>query len=207
MYVYSYSVNTRRPRGTKQSAVQITPAAMTPWGRGGPPWAGAGHSCLSAGPTGDPAQLSGADLPAALMLALRRFGPSWIRFLRAHLTDDRLSPERLQLLGALAQAGEPLIMREITTLLGTTPRAVTALVDGLEGDGLVTRGPHPTDRRAVLVQLAAPGRELLREAGEGFAAAARLFDVLDSEDQRALLRMLGRLTDHLTAVHHGAGPG
>jgi DNA-binding MarR family transcriptional regulator len=34
-----------------------------------------------------------------------------------------------------------------------TPRAVTGLVDALVADGLVTREPHPTDRRATLVTL------------------------------------------------------
>jgi len=131
------------------------------------------------------------------MQALRRFGPSWVRFLRGHLADPRVSPERLQLLGALAQAGEPLIMRQITTRLGTTPRAVTALVDGLERDGLVVRLPHPSDRRAVLVELAPSGRSLLADAGRGFAEAARLFDVLDEDEQRVLLGLLGRLTDRL----------
>ncbi|MDQ6650471.1 MAG: MarR family transcriptional regulator [Actinomycetota bacterium] len=140
---------------------------------------------------------SSRELPLVLMQALRRFGPSWVRFLRGHLNDPRVSPERLQLLGALAQAGEPLIMRQITTQLGTTPRAVTALVDGLERDGLVVRLPHPSDRRAVLVELAPSGRSLLSEAGRGFAEAARLFDVLDEEEQRVLLGLLGQLTDRL----------
>src|SRR5207244_2596003 len=43
-----------------------------------------------------------------------------------------------------------------------TPRNVTALVDALESQGLVTRQPHPLDRRA---QLVAPTR-----AGHSMAA-------------------------------------
>ena len=182
MYVYSECVTTGRQR------------------RGdGPPVTGlvSGLPCGPGSPPADPSQVPAEALPRALMLALRRFGPSWARFLRGHLADPRLSPERLQLLGVLAHAGEPLIMRQITTRLGTTPRAVTSLVDGLQGDRLVVRTPHPTDRRAVLVELADAGRQLLQEASQGFAEAARLFDVLDADDQRVLLGLLGRLTAQL----------
>ena len=170
----------------------------------GPPVAGlavaglvGGRHCGPGAPAAGSSRVPAEALPRALMLALRRFGPSWVRFLRGHLADPRLSPERLQLLGVLAQADEPLIMRQITTRLGTTPRAVTSLVDGLERDGLVVRTRHPTDRRAVLVGLADAGRQLLQEASQGFAEAARLFDVLDEGDQRVLLGLLGRLTAHL----------
>ncbi len=114
--------------------------------------------------------------------------------MRLQLTDPRLSPERLQLLGALAQADRPLMMREVTARLGTTPRAVTALVDGLEGDELVRRSAHPTDRRSVLVELTTAGTSLLHDAGAGLGRAAEVFGVLAAADQRTLLDLLGRLT-------------
>lgn len=163
-----------------------------PWGPGGPPWAGGCPGTwqdLEA-----PGQLTAERLPAALLGAFRRFGPAWGRWVRLQLTDPRLSPERLQLLGALAQADRPLMMREVTTRLGTTPRAVTALVDGLEGDKLVRRSDHPTDRRAVLVELTVAGRALLHEAGAGLSRAGEVFDVLTADDQRTLLDLLVRLT-------------
>jgi DNA-binding MarR family transcriptional regulator len=52
----------------------------------------------------------------------------------------------------------------LSQALRCTPRNVTDLVDALEAAGLVSRGPHPTDRRATLVSLT--------EAGD--AAAARM---------------------------------
>jgi DNA-binding MarR family transcriptional regulator len=142
----------------------------------------------------DPSSVGEQALPAALLVALRRFGPSWVRWLRGHVGEAGLSPERLHLLGALAAAGRPLIMREITTRLGTTPRAVTALVDALEGDGLVRRSAHPDDRRAVLVEPRPAGEQLLHSAGRGLTRAAALFDVLTPAEQRTLLELLGRLT-------------
>jgi DNA-binding MarR family transcriptional regulator len=41
-----------------------------------------------------------------------------------------------------------------------TPRNVTALVDALEAQGLVTREPHPIDRRAVLLATTRAGRTM-----------------------------------------------
>lgn len=164
-----------------------------PWGSGGPPWGG-GCPVGSASDQLDLALLPDERLPAALLGAFRRFGPAWGRWVRLQLTDARLSPERLQLLGALAQADRPLMMRELAAQLGTTPRAVTALVDGLEGDELVRRSAHPTDRRSILVQLTTAGGALLHEAGAGLGRAAEVFSVLPADDQRALLDLLGRLT-------------
>lgn len=49
---------------------------------------------------------------------------------------------------------------EIMTELGVTSANVTRLVDGLEESGLVTRHPHPTDRRVTYVKLTTAGREV-----------------------------------------------
>jgi DNA-binding MarR family transcriptional regulator len=50
--------------------------------------------------------------------------------------------------------------RALARTLGVTPRNVTGLLDGLQGDGLVLREAHPTDRRATLVSLSTRGREI-----------------------------------------------
>jgi DNA-binding MarR family transcriptional regulator len=161
---------------------------------------------LAGGPAGctppeplDPAGVPADDLPLALLGAMRRFGPSWLRWLRAHLGASGLTPARMQVLGLLASASEPLIMRQLTQALGTTARAVTGLVDGLEADALVHRAAHPTDRRATLVALTAAGRELISGSrGQGMAQAAQVFAVLAEDEQRVLLGLLDRVTGALT---------
>ncbi|MFN2466228.1 MAG: MarR family winged helix-turn-helix transcriptional regulator [Candidatus Dormibacteria bacterium] len=50
-------------------------------------------------------------------------------------------------------------MHRIAAWLGVTPRNVTAIVDALEGMGLVARVPDPEDRRAFKVRLTAAGEE------------------------------------------------
>ena len=90
-------------------------------------------------------------------------------------------------------AAEPQTLRALADLLVADPPYVTLIVDDLEERGLVTRLPHPADRRAKLVQLTPAGR----------AAATRAEEILDEppaalrdaspEDLAALLRVLERL--------------
>lgn len=55
-------------------------------------------------------------------------------------------------------------MRVIGTRLQVHPTSVTNAVDRLEADGLVRRLPHPHDRRALLVEITEPGREVAAAA-------------------------------------------
>jgi DNA-binding MarR family transcriptional regulator len=88
----------------------------------------------------------------------------------------------------------PQTQRELAERLSADPPYVTLMVDDLEKLGLVRRQPHPTDRRAKLVELTASGR----------AAAARADAILDEPpaelhgvpdaDLEAVLRVLERLS-------------
>ena len=88
----------------------------------------------------------------------------------------------------------PQTQRELAEGLSADPPYVTLMVDDLEKRGLVRRKPHPTDRRAKLVELTA----------SGLAAAARADAILDEPpaelhgvpdaDLEAVLRVLQRLS-------------
>ena len=53
--------------------------------------------------------------------------------------------------------GKRLTQFEVAAEMQVTSGNITFLVDGLEGEGLVRRVPHPTDRRTVHVELTAEG--------------------------------------------------
>jgi DNA-binding MarR family transcriptional regulator len=57
--------------------------------------------------------------------------------------------------------------------LRVTPRAVTALVDGLAETGFVTREPCPADRRAILVTFTELGRSTAQALADGHRELAR----------------------------------
>jgi DNA-binding MarR family transcriptional regulator len=75
---------------------------------------------------------------------------------RHHVTFARY--EVLMLL-YFSRAGA-LPMAKIGERLQVHPTSVTNAVDRLESAGLVRRSAHPTDRRATLVELLDPGRDL-----------------------------------------------
>jgi DNA-binding MarR family transcriptional regulator len=128
----------------------------------------------------------------ALVAQTARFTAAFLRW-----TDGRscggLTYTRLRLLEAL-HCGGPAIMRELGVQLGVSPRNMTAMVDALEDARLVVRRPHPTDRRATLVELSPAGA---REAEQALAprldAMAELFEVFSPEEQQQFFAALSRL--------------
>jgi DNA-binding MarR family transcriptional regulator len=117
------------------------------------------------------------------------------------LAERGLTVSRATLLWTLRRTG-PCPQRDLAAALGVTARTVTGLVDGLAAAGLVTREPHPSDRRATLVTLTDAGTELVatleREqeelGGQLFGAMSRArFDglVAGLDDVLATLHRLG----------------
>jgi DNA-binding MarR family transcriptional regulator len=97
---------------------------------------------------------------------LFQLAPSLERFRAEGMARRGLTQPRARLLRTLDEGG-PQVMSELSRALDVTPRAVTALVDGLEADGLVRRCEHPHDRRATVVELTATGRRTCREMRDG----------------------------------------
>jgi DNA-binding MarR family transcriptional regulator len=92
------------------------------------------------------------------------------------LAERGLTRPRATVLWHLQQVG-PVLQRELSQLLGVTPRNVTAIVDALEAAGLVSREPHPRDRRATLVTLTERGQATAAALdADREAFAALLFD-------------------------------
>lgn len=110
--------------------------------------------------------------------------------------EGRLRPlgasvARLRALRILAREGEPLRMRDLSEMLGVAARTTTAIVDGLERDGLVERVRHPEDRRAFLLTLTESGRrhhtEAEAEDARALAVATGPLSSVEREQLRALL--------------------
>lgn len=103
--------------------------------------------------------------------------------INARLRTQGLHLAAVQALAVLEGADGPLTPNEINANLHLTSGSVTSLLDRLEQRGLVTRGPHPTDRRKVLVSITDAGCELVDwHLPETIAIQTALFGVL-SEDQ------------------------
>ena len=158
----------------------------------------AADRCLAADPLAA-AQPVLADLPEAerrlaLVAETARFAAAFLRWTDAR-AGDGLPYTRLRLLQTLHCDG-PAIMRNLGDQLGASPRNMTAMVDALEDAGLVVRQPHPTDRRATLVELTAE-RAARGRAGDGAPAGrpwrscSRGSPPAEQEAFSAALRRLG----------------
>jgi DNA-binding MarR family transcriptional regulator len=97
---------------------------------------------------------------------------------------------RSRALRRLAQ--RPMSMRELADALGIDPPNATVVVDDLERQGLVRRRPHPTDRRAKVVEATRKGKELARRADEILATPPPALSALGAEDLETLRRILER---------------
>lgn len=83
---------------------------------------------------------------------LQRFGLARDRMRAALAHRAGISETDLDALEHL-EADGPLTQRQLGERLSITSGAVTMLIDRLEAAGWVRRGPHPTDRRYVLLTL------------------------------------------------------
>jgi DNA-binding MarR family transcriptional regulator len=90
-------------------------------------------------------------------------------------------------------ARRPMSMGELAAALGIDPPNATVVVDDLEAQGLVRRGPHPTDRRAKLVEATRKGKELARRADAILATPPPALGELSREDLDALRQILERV--------------
>ncbi|GAA3771154.1 hypothetical protein GCM10022240_24170 [Microbacterium kribbense] len=110
-----------------------------------------------------------------------------------------LTESRVTLLWSLALTG-PSTQQALSESLSVSPRNISGLVDVLERHGYVRRVPHPSDRRAVLVQLTAEGDAVMvRMQREHAELNADLGNAVAPADRAAFGRgmdaMLARLVE------------
>jgi DNA-binding MarR family transcriptional regulator len=87
-------------------------------------------------------------------------------------------------------ARRPMSMGELAAALGIDPPNATGVVDDLEALGLVRRRPHPTDRRAKLVEATRKGKDMARRADAILGTPPPELSALDADDLRTLRRIL-----------------
>jgi DNA-binding MarR family transcriptional regulator len=85
-------------------------------------------------------------------------------------------------------------MGELAAALGIEPPNATVLVDELESLGLVRRRPHPTDRRAKLVEATRKGKTMARRADDILATPPPALGALSTDELETLRRILERVT-------------
>ncbi len=137
-----------------------------------------------------------------VFLHLLRAGDEAFRVVEAHLAQHDISQGRFGVLMALwgncHRAGnpreKPLTPAELADRTGVTRATMTGLVDTLERADLVTRKPHPEDRRMMSVCLTARGEALLeRIMPEHFRRMAWLMGPLNEGERKTFVRLLAKV--------------
>lgn len=138
--------------------------------------------------------LDTAALAHDVRLAVMRFA----RRLRNQRVDTSVTLTHLSALSTLKRHG-PMSAGELAAHERVQPPSMTRVVVALEGMGLVTRTPHPTDGRQVVLGLTGRAADLL--AAEGRAREAWLSGRLQelSPEERAVLREAAEIIDKLVS--------
>lgn len=143
------------------------------------------------------ASASAAECSANLVRTANRFLAEADRRRRT-VTD--LSATASQVLAVIDGAG-PLAPGVIAERLLITTGTITSLLDTLERRDLVRRGPHPEDRRKILVTITPEGQHVVDRVLPRIHAASRdVYSVLDEPDRCHLVRILGQAQRRLAEL-------
>ncbi|MEV3988062.1 MarR family winged helix-turn-helix transcriptional regulator [Streptomyces sp. NPDC049837] len=134
--------------------------------------------------------------------------PSWLLGRAATrgraLVAEALAEEGMKMwhhavLAAVAERG-PVAQAELGRSLAIDPKDMVGILNDLQGDGLVTRTPDPTDRRKNAITVTADGtRRLRRCQAAADRANAELLAPLDPADRERFTALLERIV-------HPTGP-
>jgi len=113
---------------------------------------------------------------------------------QAVVRDTPITLPKMHTLEILGQQ-PPLRMKELAAKMGVTTGTLTVGIDRLEKQGLVTRIPHESDRRSILVALTEAGRELYLEHHAHHLHLTREIEAaLTPEETEQLASILTKLT-------------
>jgi DNA-binding MarR family transcriptional regulator len=125
----------------------------------------------------------------------------------AELNDRALAPcgidgRELGVLFGLA-GHEPASQLQVAGRLGIDRTTMVALLDTLAGKGLVSRAPHPQDRRRNVIELTPAGQRVLERAAAASDEAERQFlATLDPQAAHDLRDSLRRIVTGRQANGH-----
>ena len=125
---------------------------------------------------------------ASSLVARERLAPLFARF--------GLQAGEFDVLATLRRSGRPYALTPTALYEATmvTSGAMTNRLDRLEKAGLILRGPHPNDRRGIVVQLTEKGLALIDEALTAHVANEHeILAGLSSAERETLAQLLEKL--------------
>ncbi|MBB2921518.1 MarR family winged helix-turn-helix transcriptional regulator [Cellulomonas cellasea] len=136
-----------------------------------------------------------------LSAAARRVEREW----NAHLAGWDLNHASLPVLVLLAH--EPRSQRELADACSVTEQTMSRILARMERTGYVTRAPHATDRRKVVLAITDAGREVAVKASDRRPADAMTTRGLTPEQVEQLRALLAVVARPATGTADGAQGG
>lgn len=101
-------------------------------------------------------------------------------------------------------AGRQIRPKELAARLGMTSASMTALVDRMVASGYITRDPHPSDRRAIILHPTRGADDEVRHTlGRMHERMIQIAESLSPGDARAVLDFLLRMREAVDAIDAG----
>lgn len=117
-----------------------------------------------------------------------------VKRIAALLQPFDLTPASGLVLSIVADAVSPLAPNQIAERLIISRATVTGLIDSLERRGYVTRTPHPSDRRMLLIEPTATGKQVADAFRPIVHHQEKLWmAVLEPSEQETMIQLLRRL--------------
>jgi DNA-binding MarR family transcriptional regulator len=133
------------------------------------------------------------DTVDQLGFLLARHGQAMNVRMRQALGVTGLGPRHASALVRLARAGAT-SQQALLEILVIDPSALVAILNDLEGDGLVQRRRDPSDRRRHIVEITTAGRRAVAAVERAVAEAERdAFGELDDDEVKQLQSLLERV--------------
>ena len=130
---------------------------------------------------------------ASSLIARDRLAPLFARF--------GLQAGEFDVLATLRRSGAPYTLTPTALYEATmvTSGAMTNRLDRLEKAGLILRGPHPNDRRGIVVQLTEKGLALIDAAVTAHVANEHeILAGLTGAERETLAQLLGKLIESVS---------
>ncbi|MDQ0768080.1 DNA-binding MarR family transcriptional regulator [Pseudarthrobacter defluvii] len=145
-----------------------------------------------------------APAPVDVLNALREFRTSESAMRRRTRSSVAMGETDLLALRYLLDAeatGAQIRPTGLAARLGITSASMTSLADRLVAAGHVTRHPHPTDRRAVILR-PAPGadEEVHHNLNQMHKRMLEAAESLSPEELKAVVRFLDRMREAVDAI-------
>ncbi|MFN4219179.1 MAG: MarR family winged helix-turn-helix transcriptional regulator [Candidatus Bipolaricaulia bacterium] len=138
------------------------------------------------------------DLDAKIVSALERLSHVLRTLLWEEAVESRLSPIQIQSLIYLRSHDERLCrVNQLAEEFGLTPATVSDAVSSLEDKGLLTREPHPDDRRAQILRLTPKGRRSAEKLSRWSDALTEQLERFAPEEKEQALKFLLKLIEAL----------